>query len=1128
MKRLLTHLSGFLGLLAVSASAQNEQLDPTAGLFSTNDPPGYIRGVNLSSFRGVPISNVANLPNGPSDGRAPLGATPGQFRGMVPFSGVTHPGRTDLTAGSVAGSYIGNAGATNLNLSRGTNTSGNIVLVLRAAQLGAPYVSRQVSVLFGAVITPPVATEGGGALPAGVPPEDYWRPEPYSTNSHATARYYWSAHAGAVFATQPGPVQVRWQKKDPSLTRPAAPAVENTDYVNNGSLFYSLTNVTYVVAATAIKPTRKIYWTEATFRATGKPVSVPTARVGAVVIAYSAAFPEKALEEYVALGQNSITDATNRLQELRTLWYDQQQGQIYAYNKEGRVFVELLGDVTGAGTRQHLGFELVDVFQQPTPTDLTAELGDKITAYADGTSDADLFPDPLLVPTTQPYLYRHAINGTERAEFYAARETLNQNDALVHWLESGVAGLRWPLIFGRYQLSWPTDVARYSHYVRPVVATQAEAKLTAVPMPTDNMPTIQYQDPLDQPRAKLTETFSFYTFLTPEYPAHRTLLLFASGDRISFERVFSWLDQGLKTPATLLAGTVATNLTRWNVAPPFSGSDIRNLAGFAAKLTAAADPVSAYLKSRLSPTTLAALAAYNPGTGAGATALQAGLVTDLGVILAGPGSIDPTTSGPAGSTWTPQASGNRAWAAIASSADGSKLVATVSGGQIYTSTNFGVSWIARESNRSWSALGSSVASSADGTKLVAVAENAQIYTSTDSGLSWIPRESNRRWFSVASSADGTKLVAGADFSRLYQSTDSGVTWTPRDSNRGWNSIAASADGMKWAATDRYGATFFRGKIYTSTDGGTTWTPRGTDQDWRSIASSADGTKLAAVVRNGQIYVSANSGITWSAREFSRQWQSIASSADGTRLAAVVNGGQIYASVNSGATWTAQDSNRNWHGIASSADGTKLAAIVNGGQIYTSLGVSAVPTGTDPYQFNRAFLSATYPDDIFHGETIVSTDTSPGPRLISQTVNVGDRSLAPGGELGTAGSNYLAGHIHIAAGDSYHPAAYKDPCRRDLRPPMRERSFRSTPFPVRVCWRYGGSGRTGPIRPRGSRPSIGRQCSGATRSSGRLMRRKSSSPAMPAAAGWKVCKPRAASISRTILRCPVTIRTKSTR
>jgi photosystem II stability/assembly factor-like uncharacterized protein len=99
----------------------------------------------------------------------------------------------------------------------------------------------------------------------------------------------------------------------------------------------------------------------------------------------------------------------------------------------------------------------------------------------------------------------------------------------------------------------------------------------------------------------------------------------------------------------------------------------------------------------------------------------------------------------------------------ASSADGAKLVACAYYSQVYTSSDSGVTWTARESERLWS----SVASSRDGTKLVACVANGQIYTSSDSGATWTARESNRGWVSVASSADGTKLVACVESGRIY-------------------------------------------------------------------------------------------------------------------------------------------------------------------------------------------------------------------------------------------------------------------------------------------------------------------------------------------------------------------------
>jgi hypothetical protein len=48
-----------------------------------------------------------------------------------------------------------------------------------------------------------------------------------------------------------------------------------------------------------------------------------------------------------------------------------------------------------------------------------------------------------------------------------------------------------------------------------------------------------------------------------------------------------------------------------------------------------------------------------------------------------------------------------------------------------------------------------------------------------------------------------------------------------------------------------------------------------------------------------------------------------------------------------------------------------------------------------------------------------------PRVVNQTVDVGNRIKAPAGELGATGA-YWAGHIVNGKGDSYHSNAYKDP------------------------------------------------------------------------------------------------------
>src|SRR5207302_346337 len=90
----------------------------------------------------------------------------------------------------------------------------------------------------------------------------------------------------------------------------------------------------------------------------------------------------------------------------------------------------------------------------------------------------------------------------------------------------------------------------------------SEASQTAVALPSANVPTLDYQDPLDRPRARITAEFKFYSFLDPSVPVHRALVRLSSGDQIAFERIMSWLDVNLKT--TNFANTIGTTLSSWN------------------------------------------------------------------------------------------------------------------------------------------------------------------------------------------------------------------------------------------------------------------------------------------------------------------------------------------------------------------------------------------------------------------------------------------------------------------------------------------------------------------------------------------------------------------------------------
>ena len=162
-------------------------------------------------------------------------------------------------------------------------------------------------------------------------------------------------------------------------------------------------------------------------------------------------------------------------------------------------------------------------------------------------------------------------------------------------------------------------------------------------------------------------------------------------------------------------------------------------------------------------------------------------------------------------------------------------VLSESGGFLFTSNDSGVTWVDHGSLvvKGWG----SIASSGDGTKLVAVGVSCYtVHTSTDSGMTWTQRlmitappfvsfvpsaDGDLCWSSIASSSDGTRLAAvffsnvRNQFSpivttsgHLLTSTDSGLTWVDQSAIPGsvvsgllnWQSIAISSGscGLQWA------------------------------------------------------------------------------------------------------------------------------------------------------------------------------------------------------------------------------------------------------------------------------------------------------------------------------------------
>jgi photosystem II stability/assembly factor-like uncharacterized protein len=299
-------------------------------------------------------------------------------------------------------------------------------------------------------------------------------------------------------------------------------------------------------------------------------------------------------------------------------------------------------------------------------------------------------------------------------------------------------------------------------------------------------------------------------------------------------------------------------------------------------------------------------------------------------------------------TWTLTSAPSTNWSCVASSADGSKLVAAVTNGFIYTSTNSGLTWAQTSAPNNW---WTSLASSADGSILLAVSPYDFIYRSTNAGAAWEPTLQDPLWIGVACSADGRK-VAASGFYTVAVSTNSGAGWTRLGPDAyptllRITSLCSSADGNALAVIETSG---FGSPASINTTPASTWVDHQTaffmGQRWTSLAMAADGTRIVASANNvfeppptncgGMLYISSNSGATVITNCTTvTNWTSVASSAEGTRLVAVAGSGDIYRSTDAGTNWEPVTApNANWSGVASSADGCKLVAVANGGGIYT--------------------------------------------------------------------------------------------------------------------------------------------------------------------------------------------------
>jgi len=381
-------------------------------------------------------------------------------------------------------------------------------------------------------------------------------------------RYFWSPHArfgtrpdpsakfeealavgapgsltrdGFVYAAQGGSSRIFWR-----TTAPIA-----VDGSNNP--VYGLVERVVNVSTASRLPVRRIFWTEHGFQ--GQPVQVPRGEVQQVRIAFNDSLPEQ-VPENTQHPSGSEAPATRR-----TIWHDTTLGSLHAYNREGRVLIELLGEARtgGAGLRRQIGVEVVDIIQEALPSPVELAVGDRLFplppdesaqqayplpppgAARDAVMDrigsllALYAPRPILNTATPPFT-RSLTVGDEPA-LYATRATSSPADVMVFWASPGVAGIYWPRFLNRYRQYWPDDLVDYAVNVRP-----SDAATSALTPPVFGQGTTFELVHQDNGRALTSNPTDFIVDLSGGYNTNRSLLLVTSGDHFWFLRVESVRD----------------------------------------------------------------------------------------------------------------------------------------------------------------------------------------------------------------------------------------------------------------------------------------------------------------------------------------------------------------------------------------------------------------------------------------------------------------------------------------------------------------------------------------------------------------------------------------------------------
>jgi hypothetical protein len=296
------------------------------------------------------------------------------------------------------------------------------------------------------------------------------------------------------------------------------------------------------------------------------------------------------------------------------------------------------------------------------------------------------------------------------------------------------------------------------------------------------------------------------------------------------------------------------------------------------------------------------------------------------------------------------------WSSIAISGDGQFVLACVSGGKVYSSSNYGYNLQPDNSLpvKTWK----SVTISPDGTKAAVCAQGDYVYIASLSGTNWVWEQIGPKtsWWSVTFSGDSLSIAACvksktvSSNNGIFTGSYNGTTWSFSQSGaiyQDWVSITNINNTKNFAACIydiNHTLNVYKG-IYSSSSLNWTWSTVNcpTNINFISITSNSDGSKVFAC-SNSYIYI-ATSNLdyldTWTQTSApNANWRSIACDSTGQYILSCVNGGGVYSSWDYGATWQLQDTNglpstATWSAVAMGSSCSQVAGCVNNGFVYVS-------------------------------------------------------------------------------------------------------------------------------------------------------------------------------------------------